>query len=31
VIENPYAGRYVEDIQPFMDDLKPLGMAMRKS
>jgi len=28
VIENPYAGRYVEDIQPFMDDLKPLGMQM---
>ena len=28
VIENPFAGRYVEDIQPFMDDLKPLGMAM---
>ncbi len=30
VIENPFAGRYVEDIQPFMDDLKPLGMAMAK-
>jgi hypothetical protein len=28
VIENPFAGRYVEDIQPFMEDLKPLGMAM---
>jgi hypothetical protein len=28
VIKNPFAGRYVEDIQPFMDDLKPLGMAM---
>ena len=28
VIENPFAGRYVEDIQPFMDDLKPLGMKM---
>ncbi len=28
VIANPFAGRYVEDIQPFMDDLKPLGMAM---
>lgn len=28
VIENPYAGRYVEDIQPFMEDLKPLGMQM---
>lgn len=30
VIENPFAGRYVENIQPFMDDLKPLGMAMAK-
>ena len=28
VAQNPYAGRYVEDIQPFMDDLKPLGMQM---
>ena len=28
VIENPFAGKYVEDIQPFMDDLKPLGMDM---
>ena len=28
VIKNPFAGRYVEDIQPFMDDLKPLGMKM---
>lgn len=25
VIKNPFAGRYVEDIQPFMEDLKPLG------
>src|SRR5210317_305811 len=30
VIENPYAGAYVEDIQPFMDDLKPLGVDMAK-
>jgi hypothetical protein len=30
VIANPYAGRYVEDIQPFMEDLKPLGMDMAK-
>ncbi|MGR7997162.1 amino acid synthesis family protein [Xanthobacter sp. ZOL 2024] len=30
VIENPYAGRYVEDITGFMDDLKPLGLAMAK-
>jgi hypothetical protein len=28
VIANPFAGRYVEDIQPFMDDLKPLGLEM---
>lgn len=28
VIENPYAGRFVDDIQSFMDDLKPLGVEM---
>lgn len=28
VIENPFAGRYVEDIQPFMEDLKPMGLQM---
>lgn len=28
VIANPFAGQYVENIQPFMDDLKPLGMEM---
>lgn len=28
VIENPFAGSYHESIQPFMDDLKPLGLAM---
>ncbi|PZR89980.1 MAG: hypothetical protein DI537_19985 [Stutzerimonas stutzeri] len=28
VIANPYAGRYVEDIQGFMDDLQPFGLAM---
>ena len=28
VIHNPYAGRYVEEIESFMDDLKPLGMEM---
>jgi hypothetical protein len=28
VIANPFAGRYVEDIQPFMDDLRPLGLEM---
>lgn len=26
VLENPYAGKYVEDITPFMDALKPLGL-----
>jgi len=31
VIHNPYAGRYVEQIEPFMDDLKPLGMDMARS
>jgi len=28
IIENPFAGRYVDDIQPFMEDLKPLGLQM---
>ncbi|KPP83377.1 MAG: Amino acid synthesis [Rhodobacteraceae bacterium HLUCCO07] len=28
VIENPFAGRYEPDIQPFMEDLKPLGLDM---
>ena len=28
VIENPFAGRYEPDIQPFMEDLKPLGLKM---
>jgi hypothetical protein len=28
VIENPYAGEYVEDITPLMDALKPLGLAL---
>ncbi|QHQ37088.1 amino acid synthesis family protein [Algicella marina] len=28
VIENPYAGRYVEEIAVFMDDLKILGLKM---
>jgi Amino acid synthesis len=30
VIANPYAGRYVEDIVGYMDDLKPLGLVMAK-
>ncbi|VAV88904.1 Mll4877 protein [hydrothermal vent metagenome] len=28
VIQNPYAGRYVEEITPFIEDLKPLGLKM---
>ena len=28
VIQNPFAGRYVEEIQHFMKDLEPLGLAM---
>lgn len=28
VIANPFAGRYEPEIQGFMDDLKPLGVAM---
>ena len=28
VIENPFAGRYVETLQPFMEELKPLGLDM---
>jgi len=31
VIKNPYAGKYVEDIQSFMDDLKPLGLEMSRT
>jgi hypothetical protein len=31
VIRNPFAGRYVEDITPFMDDLKPLGLVMARA
>jgi len=30
VIRNPYAGRYVQDILPLMEDLKPLGIEMAK-
>lgn len=26
VIRNPFAGAYVEDIAPYMEDLKPLGL-----
>ena len=28
IIENPFAGQYVEEIQWFMEDLKPLGLQM---
>ena len=31
VIHNPFAGRYVEEIAAFMDDLKSLGLHMAKS
>jgi len=30
VIRNPFAGRYVEEITGFIDDLKPLGLKMAK-
>ncbi|THH38127.1 amino acid synthesis family protein [Aliishimia ponticola] len=30
IIENPFAGRYAEDLQPFMEDLKPLGLEMAR-
>lgn len=30
VIANPFAGRYEANIQGFMEDLKPLGLAMAK-
>ena len=26
LVRNPFAGRYVADLQPAMDDLKPLGL-----
>jgi hypothetical protein len=31
VIKNPFAGRYVEDILGFSDDLKPLGLEMAQA
>ena len=30
VAANPYAGRYVEDILPLLEALKPMGMEMAK-
>lgn len=31
LIRNPFAGRYVEDIVGFSEDLKPLGLSMAKA
>jgi hypothetical protein len=31
VIRNPFAGTYVPEIASFMEDLKPLGLAMARS
>jgi hypothetical protein len=31
IIHNPYAGKYVAEITPFMEDLNPLGLDMAKS
>ncbi len=31
VIQNPFAGRYVAQIEGFMEDLKPLGLEMARS
>jgi hypothetical protein len=31
VIQNPFAGQYVPEIESFMDDLKPLGLDMARS
>ena len=28
IVSNPFAGKYVPDLQPAMDDLKPLGLEM---
>ncbi len=28
IVSNPFAGRYEPDLQPAMDDLKPLGLEM---
>ena len=28
VVKNPFAGRYAEDLQPAMEDLKPLGLLL---
>src|SRR6266478_8940700 len=31
VIRNPFSGSYIEKIEGFMDDLKPLGLEMARS
>lgn len=31
VVHNPYAGKYVEKIEDFMEDLKPLGLEMARA
>lgn len=31
IIHNPFAGKYVEEIAGFMEDLKPLGLEMAKA
>ena len=31
VIQNPFAGRYEQEIAGFMDDLKPLGLEMARA
>jgi len=28
LVKNPFAGKYVEDVQPGMEDLKPLGLML---
>ena len=30
ILKNPYAGRYIKDIVPMMEALKPLGLEMAK-
>jgi hypothetical protein len=30
IIKNPFAGKYVRDIAPFMDELKPLGLTLAR-
>lgn len=30
LVENPFAGKFVPDLQPAMEDLKPLGLMMSR-